>query len=342
MPAEDLLLSIEGRHQRFYSRIDDVYSDPQEIWNYYLDEIWGVSTRLHFKPSNTNTLNLGFDEDWGKYDHFSEAQGVESKAKTRNWAIYANDTFTMGDFSFNAGIRYDDNRDFGGELSPSGGAVYRIIKDKALLRAQVAKGFSAPQPGEVHHPSIGNPDLQPETCINYQLGAEVRPISFLQLALNVFRADIDNLINYDSTTRKYENIDKASREGVEGAITAAFDSGFTLSFGGTFVDVKNELTHEVIQDRPRRLYNVSASYDNERMTHSLVGRYIYHNSTYPETKDKIFVFDYLLKIKIPLPDQYGKLSLFGAVHNITDASYVYREVYPQPDRWIEAGVNFVF
>ena len=293
---------------------------------------------MSYDTNDANRLALGFDEDWGRYEFINYAKDYE----TRNWATYANDTLTVGDFSFNAGIRYDDNDYFGSAVSPSGGVVYRIPGVDALIRGQVAKGFSAPPAAWVQDPQSGNKDLKPEIGINYQLGGEVRPFKFLRLELNLFRSEIEDLISENPTTRKPENIDKVTRQGVEGSIRATFDFGLTLSFGGSFVDVRDEETDEVKKDIPRILYNVSASYTYEWMTHSLVGKYIYHNSSYPETRDQVFIFDYLFKVKLPFPDRYGKLNLFGAVHNLTNSTYIYRYVFPQPDRWIEGGVSFEF
>lgn len=341
-PTENSGLTVEGRHQQFFTRADDVFSDHREIFNDYDEETWGVSARFNCRAFEANTLGLGFDEDWGKYHYVSEVFGDDIESSTRNWGTYVNDTYSVGKFSFNAGIRYDDNADFGSATSPSAGAVYRISGDDTLIRVQVAKGFSAPPSVWVNHPEIGNKDLEPETGTNYQLGGEVRPFKFLWLELNLFRAEIEDLIvpNYD--TERYENIDKVTRQGVEGNIRAAFDCGLALSFGGSYVDVRDEETDEVIQDIPRTLFNVSASYTYEWMTHSIVGRYVDHNSSYPETEDKVFVFDYLLKVKLPFPDQYGNANLFGAVYNLTNASYIYREVFPKPDRWIEGGVSFEY
>ena len=338
-PTENFGLTLEGRHHRFSNRIDDVFTDRRETFNDYEDEIYGVSARMSYDTNDVNRLALGFDKDWGKYEFINYAKDYE----TRNWATYANDTFTVGDFSFNAGIRYDDNDYFGSEFSPSGGVVYRIPGVDALIRGQVAKGFSAPPAAWVQDPLYGNKDLKPEIGINYQLGGEVRPFKFLRLELNLFRSEIKDLIpNPKDWKTKPENIDKVTRQGVEGNMLATFDFGLTLSFGGSFIDVKDEKTDEVIENIPRTMYNASASYTHEWMTHSLVGKYIYHNSSYPETRDQVFIFDYLLKVKLPFPERYGKPNLFGAVYNLTNSTYVYREVFPQPDRWFEGGVSFEF
>jgi outer membrane receptor protein involved in Fe transport len=153
---------------------------------------------------------------------------------------------------------------------------------------------------------------------------------------------VKDLITFDVDTLKYKNIEEVVRKGIEGAITASFDFGLTLSFGGSYVDVRNDTTDQVIEDIPRTIYNASVLYTYKLTTHSLIGRYIDHNSTYPETQDKVFIFDYLLKVKLPFPKQYGRASRFGAVYNLFNSTYLYREVWPKPDRWVEGGVRFEF
>lgn len=338
--ADNLGLTIEGRHHRFRYRYDivNVYSNQRTRYQDYLDETWGVSTRMSYDTNDVNRLALGFDEDWGRYEFINYAKDYE----TRNWATYANDTLTVGDFSFNAGMRYDDNDYFGSEFSPSGGVVYRIPVADALIRGQVAKGFSAPPAAWAQDPQYGNKDLKPEIGINYQLGGDVRPFKFLRFELNLFRSEIEDLIRQNPTTWKPENIDKVTRQGVEGNIRATFDSGLSISFGGSFIDVKDEETDEVIENIPRTMYNVSASYTHDWMTHSIVGKYIYHNSSYPETRDQVFIFDYLFKVKLPFPERYGKPNIFGAVYNLANTTYLFRGDWPQPDRWFEGGVSFEF
>ena len=337
-PADNLIFTVEGRHHKFENTIDDVYSDHREIYNDYRDEIWGTSARINWEITDANTLNLGFDGDWGEYDWVNYSQ----KYETGNWAVYSNDTLTIGNVTFTAGIRYDDNREFDSEVSPSGGVVYRFPWADALVRAQVSKGFSAPPGAWVNDPQYGNPDLEPEIAANYQLGGQLRVFKRLKLELNLFRANVRDLIRYNSETERFENIDEVRRQGVEGNISAAFDFGLTVSFGASYVDVKDEETHEEIEDIPKTMYNASAVYAHKYMTHSVIGKYIDHNSTYPETQDKVFIFDYLLKVKLPFLKKYGKASMFGAVYNLFNSTYLYREVWPKPGRWIEGGIRFKF
>jgi outer membrane cobalamin receptor len=329
---------VEGRHHDYDELIEDVFADHREIYNDYDEESWGGSLRVNYEPNPENTFNFGFDGDWGEFDWINYSQ----KYDTRNWAVYANDTFARDNFSFNAGLRYDDNRDFGSEVSPSAGVVVRMFDDQALVRVQVAKGFSAPPAAWVKDPIYGTKDLDPEIAVNYQVGSEVRFLEIFRFEVNLFYADVDDLIQYDEDTRKYENIDKVVRQGVEGSLSAAFDCGLDLSVSGSFTDVKDDTTNEEIKDIPKEQYQVSAGYTWQWMTHSVFGKYTDYNSTYPETKDKKFVFDYKFKARLPEIQNLGQAELFCAVYNLFNSNTVYRSVWPQPDRWCEAGVSLSF
>jgi vitamin B12 transporter len=342
--TEGLAWTIEGRYLE--ADISDHYRPPQPPpWGEgfdYSEWRWGISSRLRLELEDVNHLVLGFDGDWGTYEFSRFTRDHDSG----NWALYVNDTFNLGHFSFTAGIRYDNNLDFGSELSPMGGVVYHFPAMQALARFQVAKGFSAPPGSWLNDPVYGNPDLKAETGINYQLGGEMKPFEFLKIELNLFRSEVDNLINFDYDTFHFVNIDSATRQGIEGRIGAVFSSGpasgLALSFGGSFIDVRDNDTGEVIDAFPRTLYDVTASHTYKYLTNSIVGRYVFHNSSSPETHDEVFVFDYLLKVRLPSICETYTPSLFFAVHDLTDAGYVYRTHWPQPGRWVEGGAVFEF
>ena len=339
--TDSLSMTVEARHHEYDAFIEDVFADFRMVYNDYEEESWGGSVRLNYRPDAENIVNLGFDGDWGEFDWINYTREYD----TRNWAVYANDTFTRDNLSVNAGVRYDDNRDFGSEVSPSAGVVYRLFDDQApirpMIRAQVARGFSAPPAAWVKDPVYGTPDLNPETAINYQLGSEVWFCKFLRFEVNLFYADVDDLIQYDPDTRKFQNIEKVVRQGVEGILSASFDCGLDLSISGSFTDVEDDTTGDTIKDIPKEQYQTSAAYTWQWMTHTLYGKYTDYNSTYPETRDKKFVFDY--KFAANLPESIGnRAELFCAVYNIFNSQVVYRSVWPQPDRWAEAGVSVSF
>lgn len=339
-PADSLVLALEGWHQRFYSRIDDVYPTYIENYFHYGEETWGTGIRANYATHEMNALNIGMDANWGKFGY----TGYSDEYNVTNWAGYVNDVLDLEKLSLNGGMRYDHNSDFGSEVSPSGGFACRLLEDDLVIKAQISRGFSAPPGAWVKE---SNPDLEPERAVNYETGMRISLFDFATAEINLFRSDVKDLIVWEEDNNspsgwKCFNIDKARRQGMEAAIRADFESGFSLALGGTFVDVKNRNTDEVIKDIPRDVYTSLVSYQRGPVTHSLAGEYIFHNSSYPETRDRQWVFDYMVKAVLPLPETYGRLSAFGAIHNLTNSGYIYRTVFPQPDRWFEGGLNLEF
>jgi len=338
-PIKGLSFTVEGRHQDLDSTIWDVYSNHRSLYQDYSERSWGTSARASYR-AGANTLGAGFDGDWGEYD-FSQ---YSRRFSSGNWGLYANDSCQIGRLTLNGGIRYDNNIDFGSEVSPSGGAVFRLPWMDALIRLQIARGFSAPPGAWVNDPRYGNEDLKPETALNYQAGCEFRPLSFLKIQAGLFRSEIHNFIGFNYPHYRYENISDVTRQGFEANAVASFGPSLSVAFGGTCADVRDDRTGKAVEDAPRTLMNASVSYVWKRTTQSIVGRYIDNNSSYPETHDKVFVFDYLFKFRLPVPQLAGKdpVTLFAAVYDLTDAGYLYRNSFPQPGRRVEGGVSFQF
>lgn len=341
--TDQLSMTLEARHQLYnQSRIDTYPDDPDQNGGYsYREDSKGASARFMLDNKQWNRFTFGFDGDWADYDY----TGYTVKYFSRAWALYANDSFDWKKFTFTGGIRYDNNYDFGSEVSPSGGVVYHIPWREALIRFQVAKGFTAPPGPWVQDPYFGNKSLKPEVGINYQLGGEIKPFRYTTLGLNLFRADVDQLIKFDPTAGKdgeYINIAKATRQGVEGSIQTLFPFGLGESFAVSFIDAVNADTGEVIYDIPRFIINSTTSYTYKWMSHSLIARFIDNNSSYPETNDGVVVFDYQLKIRLPVLEPGLKPGLTFAVHDLTDSGYLYRYRLAPPGRWFEGGLRLEF
>ncbi|GAB6904219.1 putative Ligand-gated TonB-dependent outer membrane channel [Desulfosarcina cetonica] len=337
-PTDATKLTTELWHHSYDTHIDDVYVDHRELYNDYTDESWGGSVRWQWDAAKSHAVIAGFDIDWGEYDWVF----YEDTYDTRNWAVWANDTIALGSVHVNVGLRYDNNLNFGSELSPSLGAVYRFSRYDALIRAQVSRGFSAPPPALINDPTYGNPDLKAETAINYQIGGQIQPNRYVKAELNLFRADVDDLITWNYDTERHQNIDSVTRQGIEGGVSVFSDFGLTLYFGGTYVDVFNEKTDERIEDIPKLIYTARVQYAGQRFTNTLVGRMVDHCSSFPETRDKRFVWDYKASIRLPTLESHGRYHLFASIHNLTDSDYIVRPNWPKPGRWVEGGLQFAF
>ena len=70
------------------------------------------------------------------------------------------------------GLRYDRSSDFGDAWSPRANVAWRSADGRWKLRASGGAAFRAPTVGELFYPFSGNPELEPERSISWEVGAE--------------------------------------------------------------------------------------------------------------------------------------------------------------------------
>lgn len=170
-------------------------------------------------------------------------------------AIYAQDEIYLGSrdqFSILPGARLDVDTQFGVHPSPQLAIRWGVL-DTLNLRASAGMGYRAPAFQELvlefenrsaGYIIRGNPDLKPETSRSFQLGGIWMPLSWLELDVNLYHNQIENLIS-DTTVHPggptqplmmtYDNIDAAMTRGVESTLRLTpwanwrFDIGYTLT-----------------------------------------------------------------------------------------------------------------
>jgi len=335
-------LELGVRNQHFENRQDRVFIDPLNRVNRFelVERLSGATLKSVWEIGSDNTLVVGADGDWGSSDYSVLDQRDVS---TRNLAAYLNDTLNFGPFTATVGLRLDDNKDFGSEVSPSAGVVYRINEGETIIRFQVSRAFSAPPLNYLYYPEIGNPDLKPETGIDYQIGVEVKLNKLLVVKLDLFMAKIKDMIRYDPAQNLLINVDKVLRRGAEGNIRLSVPYGFGASIGATYVEVEDDRTGEEIKDIPGLTWDVIFTHGYRDLVHqTLTGKYVWYNSSVEETKDNNFLFDYLVRVKIPTTLPKTSFSLFGAVHNLFNTTQFLLRDFSAPSRWFEAGIRFDF
>ena len=133
--------------------------------------------------------------------------------------------------------RYTDHETFGGESTWNVGYGLDLTL-LTRLTAGIGTAFSAPDSTDLFGFG-GNPDLGPESSINYEISVSHRPADDHTLSLGVFRNEIDDLIEFVVTdpmtfAGENRNIDEALIKGVEASYT----------FGGRLWNVHLEALHQ--------------------------------------------------------------------------------------------------
>jgi len=146
------------------------------------------------------------------------------------------------------------------------------IKDLAI-RASYGWGFRAPDFKElflqfensaVGYAVVGNPNLRPESSASIQLGLEWSGLSWMSVQFNLFRNDLDQLINFQpldgapgsGLRYTYGNIDEAITQGAELQASFYYKKILQVVLGYTFMLTEDLSTKKPLLGRPLHRGNV--------------------------------------------------------------------------------------
>ena len=182
LAAENNYGKVSGALRVFYNwghhKINDGYKanqNPQTAYFLSDDHNTGVMFYQSFRLFQGNSFTVGVDyKNWGgkawneSIDTGEKTGDLADKSvnETAGYLIAQQDLCDL--FSLNAGIRYEHNSVFGGEWIPQGGVVVRPFEGNTI-KASVSKGFRSPNIKEMYMFPPQNPDLKPESMMNYEV-----------------------------------------------------------------------------------------------------------------------------------------------------------------------------
>lgn len=184
-------------------------------------------------------LRLGLGGDWRRERgrQWSEGQPRDWDAAARIAGAYAQGFFDSERVGVSLAGRLDQHRDFGTAVTGRAGLALWPVAQRVKLRATIANAFRAPSLYQLHGALpgwgyAGNPDLEPETAVAYEAGADWYSDAGLEAGLTLFRTQYRRKIVWyldpGTWTSTYINLsDRAWVEGGEGALRAA-----DLALGG--------------------------------------------------------------------------------------------------------------
>jgi len=213
--------------------------------DYQLDAIgawrWSGSTALYRdrldtqtafgrSENNTRRVQAGFIGERRLSDNSAWLLGVdawqESGVARGSWSDsrYNLGAWTGLDGSLNAldyeiSLRADRDELFGNALTGNLAAGWRLAKDWRMF-ASAGRAFRAPNFNQLFSPGFsglftGNPDLDPETSVSLEAGADWQLTASARLSLSLFQTRIDDLIDFAGVDFQAVNIRRARIQGAE-------------------------------------------------------------------------------------------------------------------------------
>ena len=222
-----------------------------------------------------NRLSCGLEY---RYDWLKAPTRVEG-GKASDWtgALYVQDEFShIRNLNITAGIRVNDNQQFGFRITPKVSAMLSMGK-AWRIRATWSEGFKTPTPKELHYRYVrqmsgtylylGNKDLRPQTSDYFSLSGEYT-LGGLTITLTGYHNRVTDMIalvtipNYQAPdayiaqydpmkTRQYQNIESAKTYGADLSIRYTHKD-FAVGMGYSYLDTDAE-QYDTNHDRMHRV-----------------------------------------------------------------------------------------
>jgi len=176
-----------------------------------------------------------------------------------NDAFFGQALLNFGPSDLHFSARSDDNEAFG--THETWGAAYGYQFDPHhRLRLSSGTAFKAPTFNDLYYPfGFGNPDLEPEESISYEVGMEGNYRNWFWDAA-IYQSEVDNLIVYDSQAGKPLNVEQARLRGME-FVVGWQRNGWSTKAVASLGDFENQEDGSQLIRRPEQSIRVDLDKD---------------------------------------------------------------------------------
>lgn len=247
-----------------------------------------VAKSSYIMPLGDHTLVLGATYEAEELDDFTSNQiSDRTHIESSRWAFFGEDEWALTDsFALTAGVRLDDDENFGSHASPRLYGVWKLA-ERWTLKGGVSTGYNSPglrhltadwgqssRGGDVY----GNPDLEPETSINKEIALHFQGSDGFSAGITLFHNDFEDKISridcpedicdagpnqFGSTPTYRINIDEAVTRGGEISVAAELTERFKINASYTHTDSEQktgEYRGEPLAQLPKNMASVSTDW----------------------------------------------------------------------------------
>lgn len=226
------------------------------------DSVFWLNT-LTLHPDHTIVAGIDYQEDKVK------SSNTYLKNKRNNVGYFAQYLGSFDKLELQGALRFDDNEQFGDKTTGDATLGYHF-NDSILAYVTYGTAFRAPTFNDLYYPNSGNPDLNPETSKNTEVGFKGQH-DFVNWELNVFENKVKNLIAWApnaSGSWVPSNINQARIRGVEIVLDQNYDN-ISWNLNYTYQNPENRskgVDGEQIAYRPKQIFNASLDYAIDQWT----------------------------------------------------------------------------
>ncbi|WP_035479071.1 TonB-dependent receptor domain-containing protein [Aliagarivorans marinus] len=266
-------------------------------------------------------------------DYISYGSAYDVAGRSRNnFGLMTSLLLEHDALTFELGGRWDDNSEYGDEATWAASAGYWIT-DNTQLIAMAGTAFKAPTMSDLYGYG-GNPDLNPESSKNYELGAR-GVVANVDWRVSAYEMRIDELV--DSVCDEFWNCTSQNIEGESKLRGIEFDAGFN-TFGlehraiAEFRNPKDKDGNQLPR-RAKRVFKWDVEYGYQDFS---IGALLTYQSERPNSGYDTIILDSYSVTDLRAAYQFGSASLEAKVVNLFDKDYETASGYQSAERsyWI--------
>jgi len=280
-PKEWLSFNLRGDYTSLENYMYQRYSfdgTGGKFWT--TNKVLGTEGNVNLKPFNGANILLGVqykDYDWENKNINLDTSGeeVSGTISIANANLHTTGTYMEAQYrpckylKALAGIRHEDNSEFGTEDLPLFGFVFNPLGN-TVLKLSHGKHFLAPTLNDLYWPESqwtkGNPNLKPET--GWHTDATLEQDLFndkLFITLSYFNWDVKNKIQWapdSSWVWTPQNLDTYKANGLEAGMRIRPFSNLSFVFDYTYTDAEEENQYVTRQAAytPKHLFKGGLTY----------------------------------------------------------------------------------
>ncbi|MCH5328763.1 MAG: TonB-dependent receptor [Coprobacter sp.] len=341
----------KGAVQLFYNwgnhKIDDGQDAPDIPSTYYFrskDFNYGILAYESFFLLPGNQFTIGVDyKNWGGRAWNDNFDGTESPIIDKNvheiagYAIMQQELWNI--LNLNAGVRYEHNSTFGNEWVPQVGFTVSPFSGNTI-KASLSKGFRSPNIRELYMYMPANPDLKPESMLNYEVSVGQQFLGGkMHAEITAFYIDGKNTILtiVQNGKRKNANSGRFYNSGVEFDFCYKILKNLNFNANYSYLHMNKPLT-----GAPEHKLFGSVDYTPGRWSFTLNAQSIFNLYVTTQPVDKE---DYTL-LNARMAYRFGNdkrnLTLFVKGENLTNTAYTINEGFPMPGIIAMGGIDVKF
>lgn len=339
--------SLWARSGLFYNSLD--YQKPSTSTTSFSKATWSVNEVEGSLALGDVRLNAGLNETM----EFCKANTFTGSKERYRSAIFTSVTHNIPQIQLKYSLSGRGELINGKTIPLTYSAgIEKLFFNSLAIKGNVAKNYRVPTFNDLYYKSAtqyGNPDLKPETGMNYEAGAEYSKTlgsTSFSLGMNGFYSDMKDWMNWTQLENKdytVRNIDKAKIKGIETYASAGYSVGeFNIRLNGMFtrMDAKDGKTDKFLPNVPKN--KTVSSINLKYKQSSLMYQHTWVGERYSNTSNTQAVGAYTIgNLAFSQSVFMGGAIHFG-LYNMWNKDYMVIQNYPMPGRNFRLGFTLLY